>query len=324
MRTGSIRGARSLRSFGYEVGALLGFGGSAVVFDGRDRDGRPVAIKLPRHKVPGAKERLAREVALLGSLQRADGFVRILDRGVAREGPFCVLELARGGTLRGRLDAGPLAVREVLSLGREIAAALGQAHELGIVHRDIKPENVLLDAEGRPVVADLGSAKRFRTVFAPRRRRALSGAFFGTPGYMAPEMIEGAPSVGPTADVFALGCLLYECLGGRPAFEGESMYEVLAASVQAAPVPLRDLRPEVPRWLARAVHRALDRETEHRFADGTAFARALGRGRWTRAARVISPVAGAVAVIALALLSGVVLLGAAKALVPPIPPSSSP
>src|SRR5205085_9317034 len=125
-----------------------------------------------------------------------------------------------GGTLRDRLARGPLALGEATALVTKIARALGRAHERGLVHRDVKPENVLFDAAGEPLVADLGLAKHFRRDLGMSASLSRTHETRGTPGYMAPEQVESAKDAGPPADVFALGAVLYECLGGIAAFEG--------------------------------------------------------------------------------------------------------
>src|SRR5262249_41050417 len=160
---------------------------------------------------------------LLAAFGEEDGFVPLLDEGTSEEGPFLVMPFLAGGTLRDKLREGPLKVGAALDLGVALAAALGRAHARGVVHRDLKPENVLYarDADGRerPLVADLGLAKHFdRDVHGATASVSLSthGSFRGTAGYMAPEQMADAKSVGPEADVFALGAILYECLAGVP------------------------------------------------------------------------------------------------------------
>jgi tetratricopeptide (TPR) repeat protein len=269
----------------YEVTGTLGRGGMGVVLRGRAPDGTEVALKLLAHGSPEALARFEREARLLAAFGREDGFVPLLAQGSSPSGPWFAMPLREGGTLRDRLARGPLSVEETRELGRALGAALGRAHARGVVHRDLKPENVLFDAAGAPLIADLGLAKHFdeRAKGASQSvDLSRSGAFRGTAGYMAPEQLEEARSVGPPADVFALGAILYECLAGEPAFQGESALEMLERACDARFEPLARRRPEAPRALVAVIERALARELERRPQDGLAFARALAAGDGAR------------------------------------------
>ncbi len=289
----------------YEVEGLLGRGGMGVVYRGRSMTGEAVAIKvLPRTD----SERLARferERRLLGAFTARDGFVPLLDAGLSNEGPYLVMPLLAGGTLRERLERGVLGVEETVALGRTLASALGRAHARGIVHRDVKPENVLHDAGGEPLLADLGLAKHWSPE-APGASQSVSlsrhGVARGTVGYMAPEQIEDAKSAGPRADVFALGAVLYECLTGTPVFSGANVIELLAEMEAPSRRSLQEARKDAPGWLARVVERALSREPRERFADGSELARALAEPRrrpWTRPGALVVATLGAVGTVAL-------------------------
>jgi hypothetical protein len=247
-----------------------------TVFRARGPRGEAVALKVlataDREKVA----RFERERRLLGELGAEDGFVPLLDGGNAPEGPFIVMPLLGGGTLRQRLERGPLGTEKTLEIGRALARALGRAHAKGIVHRDLKPENVLFDADDRPLVADLGLAKHFdQPGEASRRGVSLSqqGAFRGTAGYAPPEQTSDAKSAGPASDVFALGAILHECLAGRPAFEAESLLALLSKMARGDHDALGP--GEAPAWLAAVIDRALDPDPEARFADGAELLDAL-------------------------------------------------
>ena len=276
-----------MRIGAYDVLGELGRGGMGVVYRVRTPDGREAALKLLLGTLPATVTRFERERRLLASLGEEQGFVGLLDAGSTPKGAWLLMPLVPGGTLRQRLERGPLGVEETLALGMELARALGRAHERGIVHRDVKPENVLFTAAGRPLLADLGLAKHFdRLARGASQSVSLSreGAFKGTAGYVAPEQIEDAKRAGPPADVFALGAVLHECLSGRPAFLGESALELLAkvSSGDVAPIG----RGDVPLWLERTLARALAKHPGDRFADGTRLALALAvRGRPVRAPR---------------------------------------
>ena len=283
----------------YEVLGELGRGGMGVVFRVRTPEGSDAALKLLHKADPATFARFERERRLQGALGEEAGFVGLLDagvsdeRGVERAQAWIVMPFVPGGTLRDKLRRGPLGVAETIALGEELARALGHAHERGIVHRDVKPENVLFTASGRGLLADLGLAKHFDRA-APGASQSLSlsrsGTFRGTAGYMSPEQIETPSSVGPPADVFALGAVLHECLSGRPAFRGETVFELLA-NVSAGAVEPVD-RPDLPAWLAGVLDRALDPDPAARFANGADLARSLGE-RGARPRRALPLVAGA-------------------------------
>jgi WD40 repeat protein len=294
-------------SFGpYQVLGEIGRGGMGVVARARAPDGRDVAIKVllargSSEKDADAAARFDRERRLLSSFGEPDGFVPIIDGGLSPNGPYIVMPFVSGGTLRDRLDRGQLEVEEARALGITLAESLGRAHARGVVHRDLKPENVLFTTDGRPLVSDLGLAKHCRRD-APGASRSVSlsrtGEMVGTPGYMAPEQMNDAKSVGPPADVFAIGAIIYECLAGRGAFEGDSVHAVLARVATANVVPLRELRPEVPRSLAKVVARALSSDPAVRFPDGAALALALSQPDSARGRSAL--VLGAVAALAVA------------------------
>ncbi|HZV02943.1 MAG TPA: serine/threonine-protein kinase, partial [Planctomycetota bacterium] len=202
----------------YEAVAELGRGGMGVVYRGRAIDsGANVAIKVVSSIDPMDLDRFERERRLLANFNAEDGFVPLLDAGVAGGRPYVVMPLLEGGTLSDRLRRGPLPVAEAVALVRRLARALRGAHERGIIHRDLKPSNVLFDRDGNAFVADLGLAKHFRRdVPGGGKSQSLTetGASTGTLGYMAPEQLGDAKTVSPRADVFALGAILHECLSG--------------------------------------------------------------------------------------------------------------
>ncbi len=263
----------------YDVLGTLGQGGMGVVLRGRAPDGSTVAIKVLKERSKReAFVRFDRERRLLAELDQA-GFVPLLDAGESEQGPYIVMPLLEGGTLRSRLDQGPLSVEDAVALATRLARALGRAHALGIVHRDVKPENVLFDAAGAPFVADLGLAKHFAASASSALSVALSktGEFRGTAGYMPPEQMDGRTDVGPEVDVFALGAVLHECITGKPPFSGDNLFEVFdkVRSGSARRLPGR---------VGAVVARALSLDPSKRYADGEALAQALeakgGRSLW--------------------------------------------
>ncbi|MEZ0230682.1 MAG: protein kinase [Planctomycetota bacterium] len=270
----------------YEVTAELGRGGAGVVYRATDAEGFAVAVKLLLD--PRGAERLARferERRLLAALGEAEGFVPLLDAGTSDQGPFIVMPFLPGGTLRERMDQGPLSVPDALAIGAALAAAMGRAHANGIVHRDLKPENVLYTHRGadqgswgRPLISDLGLAKHFRDdTPGASQSVALTKDFEarGTFAYMAPEQATNAKDVGPPADVFALGVILYECLAGEHPFRADSAFSMAALIQMANPPSLRGGRRWIPRAVAAVVHRALAKDPAARFADANALRAAL-------------------------------------------------
>ncbi|HZU96809.1 MAG TPA: bifunctional serine/threonine-protein kinase/formylglycine-generating enzyme family protein [Planctomycetota bacterium] len=282
----------------YELEGEIGRGGMGVVYRARSGSGETVAIKLLAKNDRESLARFDRERRLQTQLSETDGFVPLLDAVSSPQGAYLVMPFLPGGTLRARIEKGPLGIEETIALGRTLARALGRAHALGIVHRDFKPENVLFDAAGRPLVADLGLSKHFESEGAGRSvLLSKTGEVRGTAGYMPYEQLADARSVGPRADVFALGAVLYECLAGVAAFGGNAPIEVFGRVDTGRFEPLRRLRPEVPRWVASAIERAIARDARARFADGASFEKALEAPRrsWTPALAllVVAAAAGA-------------------------------
>lgn len=214
----------------YELGELLGSGGMADVYAARDRVlDRDVAIKFFR-PIEGrvGQARFVSEARLLAGLSHP-GLVTVYDAYLANRRPCLIMRLVDGGTLRRRIDDGPLPPREVAALGARVAAALAHVHARGIVHRDIKPSNVLTDSAGQHFLADFGLAWT-----AGSAQLTNSGEMVGTAYYLAPEQVTG-DRVGPAADVYALGLVLLESLTGRTEYEGTDV-EVAVARLSRPPV----------------------------------------------------------------------------------------
>jgi serine/threonine-protein kinase len=288
-----------MRLGAYEVLALVGEGAQATVARARSPSGEEVAIKVLRSAATDSLERFQREARIMRELGLSLGFVPILDVGSAPEGPFLVMPYLGGGTLRERMARGPLSPTETLALGANVARSLAHAHARRIVHRDLKPENIIFDAAGRPYIADLGIAKHFAHESAESASLSKTGEFRGTPRYMPLEQFDASKSVGPGSDVFALGAILYECLAGRPPFDGATLLERLQ-KMDAPPRPLE--RSDVPPRLRTAIERALARSPADRFEDAGAFARAL-EPEQLRRRRIPLVTAALVLVTALALVA---------------------
>jgi tRNA A-37 threonylcarbamoyl transferase component Bud32/tetratricopeptide (TPR) repeat protein len=255
----------------FEIVALADWGGMGAVYRARDRhSGGEVALKLLLDE--SSEERFAREARVLADL-RHPGIVRYVAHGKTEVGSlYLAMEWLDGIDLRARLAMGPLSVRDALALVRGAAQALGVAHARGIVHRDINPRNLFL--VGGNVfdvrVLDFGIARPLRATFG----MTLPGVYLGTPGYMAPEQARGNEDVDARADVFALGCVLYECLTGRAAFAADNLMALLG-KVLFEDAPRLRARAEFPAAVDDLVARMLSKEASRRPADASAAAVAL-------------------------------------------------
>ena len=247
-------------------------GGMGVVHRGTDvLTGEPVAIKIAAHTGRETAARFAREAATIARLSHP-GIVRYVAHGKG-PGPsqsFLVMEWIDGPTLRDRLAEGPLSIEEAARCGLALARALAAAHAGGVIHRDLKPGNVLLagGSADRAKLIDFGVARAAETT----DEVTLAGAVIGTAGYMAPEQARDSSTLGPPADVYALGCVLFRCLAGRTPFTGDDMLGVLVKLVLEDPPRLASLRPDAPRWLDDLVADMLAREPEYRPASAAAVA----------------------------------------------------
>ncbi|MCZ7680212.1 MAG: serine/threonine protein kinase [Sandaracinaceae bacterium] len=258
----------------YELGERVGSGGMGVVHRARDlATGETVAVKVLHHAGPDSRRRFAREAQALAQLSH-EGVVRYVDSGADAEGrPFLVMEWLEGETLEERLARGPLGWPEVAGLARRLADALSALHARRIVHRDVKPTNVFLVGGeiDRAKLLDLGVAHVAMTSLALTR----TGSIVGTPDYMSPEQARADRGIGPSADVFSLGCVLYHCLAGEPPFAGTRVVAVLAKILFSEPAPLAERVPEAPPALRELVERMLAKEPAERPEDGRALCAAL-------------------------------------------------
>jgi predicted ATPase len=256
----------------YRIRRELGRGGMATVFLADDlKHGRPVAIKVLSREVAAAigPERFLREIEIAARLTHPH-ILPLHDSGVAGDRLYYVTPYVEGESLRERIDRErQLPLEDALRLAREIASALGHAHQRGLVHRDVKPENVLL-SDGMALVADFGIAR----VVTDDARLTATGIAIGTPAYMAPEQTAGRPDVDGRADLYSLGCVLFEMLGGAPPFSGPA--ESLAYQhLSVAPRPVSDLRPGLPAHVAATIAKAMAKTPADRHATAARFAEAL-------------------------------------------------
>ncbi|HLL00360.1 MAG TPA: protein kinase [Myxococcaceae bacterium] len=252
-----------------------GRGGMGLVFLASDEQtGLPVALKLLHAQ--GSTQlalRFAREARTLASL-RHSGIVTYVDHGLTEEGqPFLAMEWLEGEDLGQRLDRAPLSPSESVELVRRVADALAVAHAQGIIHRDIKPSNLFLRG-GQPrdvVLLDFGLAH----LTAASQHLTNSNMVLGTPGYMAPEQASGSHGISPAADIFSLGCVLYECLAGRPPFLAPHMAAVLAKILFFDPPSLRTSKPRLPAALHALVEQMLAKQPGQRPANASHLLRTL-------------------------------------------------
>jgi serine/threonine-protein kinase len=262
---------------GYEVLGELGRGGMGVVYRARQtRLNRLVALKMilaGSHAGEQDRRRFLREAEAVARLQHPN-IVQIHEVGEADGHPFFSLELCPGGNLAGKLQGKPLPAREAARLVETLAWAVQAAHEAGLVHRDLKPANVLLAADGTPKITDFGLAKKLDGGAG----LTASGAILGTPSYMAPEQAGNrTKAVGPAADVYALGAILYECLTGRPPFQAADALDTVLRVVSEEPAPPRRLNPACPRDLETVCLKCLRKEPAQRYASARALAEDLQR-----------------------------------------------
>ncbi len=246
----------------YQIRQELGRGGMGVVWKAWDPSlGRTVAIKeILAAQVEGGEERFRLEARAAARLQHP-GIVRILDFGVDGERRYLVTELVEGTSLEAMMER-PVPRGVAIDIVRQVAGALGYAHENGIVHRDVKPGNILVDAQGRRAkVVDFGLAKDERGGGVTH-----AGTLLGTPRYMSPEQALADRPVGPATDQFALGIILYELLTGRRYHEGDSLTAILLDVAQKEPTPPSAVEPGIPRRLDQVNLRMLAGDPEDRYA----------------------------------------------------------
>ncbi len=257
----------------FRLGARIGQGAAGEVYDGIDlRTGSPTAIKLiplpPNLPGPGRQEwvtRLQREAALGRRLSHPD-IVTVHDGGLTGSHAWMAMERVHGADLSRYTQPNRLLPEAVvLHIGARVAGALAHAHGHGVVHRDLKPANVLVNLGTNQVkLADFGVARLDNTSLTD------TGVTLGTPSYMAPELLSGAPATA-ASDAYALGVMLFELLAGCRPHRADTLGELLKATTQHAPTPLATLRPDLPAPVHSAVEHLLARDPAQRPADLAAW-----------------------------------------------------
>jgi len=252
----------------YEIKGELGRGGFGVVYLAFDRGPlqRTVALKVirlasdkPSEPTALARQHFLEEARVAGNLSHSN-IATVFDVGKSAGCIYMTQELAPGRDLRKILgEAGPLPLRRIVAIVRQICEGLAHAHARGIVHRDIKPGNIVVGGEDRVKVTDFGLAQ------PPQGEdSALNQAIAGTPGYMAPEQLSGG-RVDGRADIFAVGCVLYQMLTGRQPFEGSTTASVIEKTLHALPPEPSRVREDLPRTLDRIVARAMRKDPDERY-----------------------------------------------------------
>lgn len=248
----------------YEVRQVVGRGGCGIVLKAFDEKlERIVAIKVMAPELAAtspARKRFLREARATAAIRHEN--VANIYAVEEQPLPFLVMEFIDGETLQQRLDRnGPIDVREVLRIGRQIANGLAAAHDMGLIHRDIKPGNILLEkGTDRLKITDFGLARS-----ADDASMTQSGAIVGTPLYMSPEQAQ-AQNIDHRSDLFSLGSVLYVMCSGRPPFRAATSLAVLRRVVEEQPRPIQGIIPEVPEWLVAIIARLHAKDPAERFA----------------------------------------------------------
>ena len=257
----------------YRITRVIGRGRMGIVFEGTADGEDPVALKVVTTELSQDEvflRRFRREVQAAQKINHPN-VVPVLAHGEEGGLPYLVQRLIPGGSLADRIAVrGRLELDYTVSLLGAAADGIDALHAAGLVHRDIKPANILLDGD-TPYVSDFGLAKDSQASNLTRPGQAL-----GSLDYMSPEQIRGE-DVSPATDVYALGCVMWECLTGAPPFGGRPSMRVLFAHLQEAPPDLSSVRPEIPSAAGRAVIRALEKEPEDRPAGAAAYVTAVAR-----------------------------------------------
>ena len=239
---------------------------------GGSRTDAVVALKLLKQRLGEDETFRARFVHEARAARHVehDHLVPVLDVGEAGGTSYLVAEYVAGGSLEDRLrEEGALPIAEALRIGAEVATGLDALHRGGLVHRDVKPSNLMLYEDGRAAITDFGLAKgpAYTVLTKP-------GQVMGTLDYLAPELIRGEAAT-PSTDIYAFGCVVYECITGAPPFGGKSLFEIGTAHLNLSPPDPGETRPEVTPSLSWALLKALEKDPAQRPPTATAFASLL-------------------------------------------------
>ncbi len=248
----------------YQVESEIGRGGNARIFLARDPGGSQVALKIlhPELLVSVAADRFLREIKLASRLSHPH-IARLLDSGERDWLVYYVMEFVDGQTMRERLDSSrQLSIGETLRIGSDLLDALDHAHRQGIIHRDVKPANVVLSARGA-ILLDFGIARA--VVASGSDQLTRSGIAVGTSTYMSPEQITAVTDIDHRCDIYSLGCVLYECLGGQAPFVHRNEAVVLQLHLTQPAPDVRTVRSDTPPELATAIAKAMSKSPNDRW-----------------------------------------------------------
>lgn len=258
----------------YRVEAEIGRGGAARVFRATSEDGSPVALKVlrPELVVTVTADRFLREIQIVRRLEHPR-IGRLIDAGQSDWLIYYAMPYIDGPSLQQVLQQrSRLNPSDVMRLGRDLLEALAHAHQRNVVHRDVKPDNILIDADGA-VLVDFGISRAIE--LAGTDRLTKSGMAVGTSRYMSPEQIAGGDLIDPRSDLYSLGCVLFECLAGRPPYQHPNELAILELH-RTAPIPdVGQIVSGTPLGLAAAVTRALGKTPAERWPSAEAMLAAL-------------------------------------------------
>ena len=256
----------------YRVEAMLGVGGMGHVYRAVGPDGDQVAVKMVKRDIAADEtfcRRFDREARIARQVSHPH-LVPVLDAGEHDGIPYLVQRFVGNGSLADRLEReGPRPLAEIVGVCQQVAGALDELHSRGLIHRDVKPANILLDESGVAYITDFGLAKDTQGSLLTKPGQAL-----GSLDYMAPEQVRGT-EVSAASDVYALGCVTFECATGAPPFADRKGMRVLWAQLQDPPPDPREKRPELPEATAAVILRALEKEPSERPQSAGEFASEL-------------------------------------------------
>jgi eukaryotic-like serine/threonine-protein kinase len=254
----------------FDIRRSLGAGGMGEIFEAYDTDlHRTVAIKVLASKFvedEAMKQRFLREAQMASRINHTN-IAMIYEIGEAAGNPFIVMEYVEGETLNQRILNGTIDCQEIARLGIEIAEALAEAHECGVVHRDIKSANIMITSRGKVKVLDFGLAKPIPLTDknSIKARITESGVLLGTVSYMSPEQATGRGEITHLSDIFSLGVVLYELVTGCLPFEGETYFQTIEAISKRPPVAIKKMRKEVPAQLVTIIERMMKKAPKERY-----------------------------------------------------------
>ena len=263
------------RKFGpFEIESQLGVGGMGIVYRATYlKTGQTVALKVLAPALSedeGVKKRFAREMEILQRLEHKN-VVKYYGGGTFDGQHFYAMELLEGGTVEDLMKKkSRLSWEQTIEVGKSVARALEHAHYYGIIHRDLKPANLFLTKAGRLKLGDFGIARD-----TGRTALTAAGKTVGTYAYMAPEQITGDPPVSKKTDLYAMGCVLFELLTGRPPFQADNAAQMLMQHLEMKPPRVSSICPDCPIWLERLIEKLLEKNPEDRYYDALAVHTAL-------------------------------------------------